>query len=127
MLMDMHAADSLVSGYEKRISRLQLPDPDDRHVLAAALEAEAEMILTWNVRDFPTATLEPLGVRVATPDTFFLTLLETGRDEVLAVLRETRLSLKNPPVPAAEYLEVLRAQGLEGFCEAIGNLDPLDA
>lgn len=118
-LMDLHAADSLVSGYEGRIENLQLPDPDDRHVLAAALEAEAETIVTWNVRHFPAVTLEPLGVGVATPDVLLLSLLKSGREEVLAVLRETRGSLKNPPVSAADYLEILRVQGLGGFCAAI--------
>ena len=53
-LMDAHAGDCLVSGYEKHISTLSLPDPNDRHVLAAAIEADADAIVTWNLKDFPS-------------------------------------------------------------------------
>jgi len=43
--MDVHAVDALVTGYEDLIPCLQLPDPNDRHVLAAAIRAEAEVIV----------------------------------------------------------------------------------
>jgi hypothetical protein len=47
---------SLVSGYEARIPQLSLPDTDDRHVLAAAIEAGATVIVTFNLSDFPDAS-----------------------------------------------------------------------
>lgn len=56
-LMNRHAADSLVTGFEHRIAQLTLPDPDDRHVLAAAIHCHAEVILTRNLRDFPASAL----------------------------------------------------------------------
>ena len=56
-LMDLHAEDSLVTGYEPKIHELELPDANDRHVLAAAIKAKAEIILTWNTKDFPKAKL----------------------------------------------------------------------
>ena len=118
-LMDLHAADSLVTGFEHHVERFQLPDPDDRHVLAVALEARAEAIVTWNLRDFPAAVLGPLGVTVESPDDLILMLLNARRDAVLAVVRETRLSLKHPPRSAAEYLGILRAQWLVKCCEVI--------
>jgi hypothetical protein len=51
-----------VSGYEPLIEGLKLPDPDDRHVLAAAVKAGAQVIVTRNLRDFPAADLEPSGL-----------------------------------------------------------------
>ena len=51
--------DSLVTGYEPAIDGLKLPDLDDRHVLAAALRANAEIIVTANLKDFPAESLLP--------------------------------------------------------------------
>jgi predicted nucleic acid-binding protein len=51
-LMDRHATDALVTGYEDLIPGLHLPDPNDRHVLAAAIRGRADVIVTANLRDF---------------------------------------------------------------------------
>jgi hypothetical protein len=115
-LMDLHAEGCLVTGYERRIQDLELPDVDDRHVLAAAIEAEAGMILTWNLRDFPEAVLANHGLRAATPDDLLAGLIEDHREEMIAVLREARLSLKQPPLTTVEYLVTLRTQGLTRTC-----------
>jgi hypothetical protein len=114
--MDLHAEGSLVSGYERRMQDLELPDVDDRHVLAAAIEAEAGIILTWNLRDFPEAVLASHGLRAATPDELLAGLIEDHREKMIAVLHEARLSLKQPPLTAAEYLATLRNQGLAQTC-----------
>lgn len=52
-LMDQAVPDCLVTGYEELIESLVLPDPDDRHVLAAAIRSQAGVIVTYNVKDFP--------------------------------------------------------------------------
>ena len=52
-LMNTHVRDCLVTGYEPLIGGLSLPDPDDRHVLAAAIRSQADLILTFNLKDFP--------------------------------------------------------------------------
>lgn len=66
-LMDKHAIDALVTGYEDLIPSLQLPDPNDRHVLAAAIRARADVIVTVNLRDFPSESLAPLAIEAAAP------------------------------------------------------------
>ena len=111
-LMDEHAQGSLVRNFEHRIPSVPLPDPDDRHVLAAAVEEGAECIVTWNVADFPGGIVEPLGISILTPDELMTRLLRARPEDACAVVRETRLSLKNPPKSIDEYLEILRVRGL---------------
>lgn len=111
-LMDLHAGDCLVSGYEWRIENLSLPDENDRHVLAAAIEAEADAIVTWNLSDFPQATLAAQGIERWTPDDLLMHLLAINEDAIVKLMHEHRAVLKNPPKSAAEYLETLEQQRL---------------
>ncbi len=97
-LMDLHTGDCLVSGHEWRVESLSLPDENDRHVLAAAIEAEADALVTWNLADFPENRLKALGIERWTPDDL--------------LMREHRAVLKNPPKSAAEYLDTLEQQRL---------------
>ena len=76
LLMDRALPDARIEGYHRHVSAFQLPDPDDRHVMAVALEAGAEMVVTFNIRDFPRAVTELLGVTVVHPDRFVTALLE---------------------------------------------------
>jgi hypothetical protein len=76
-----------VRAFEHRIPGLELPDPNDRHVLAAALEAGASIIVTHNLRHFPPAALAPHGVRAEAPDTF-MTALHLARPELIAAVIE---------------------------------------
>jgi len=75
MLMDQHATDALVTGYEELIDGLHLPDPDDRHVLAAAIRGRADVIVTCNLKDFPAGALKSYGIEAQHPDEFLLNLL----------------------------------------------------
>ena len=111
-LMDEHAVDALVTGYEDLIPGLQLPDPDDRHVLAAAIRGHADVIVTMNLRDFPPDDLSPFGIDAQHPDEFVLFLLDLAPGTVVSAAQNHRLSLKNPPKTGAEYLATLERQGL---------------
>lgn len=66
-LMNAHVRDCLVTNYEDLIPVLTLPDPDDRHVLAAAIRSSADVIVTFNLGDFPPETLKKWGIEGATP------------------------------------------------------------
>jgi predicted nucleic acid-binding protein len=103
-LMDAHAPDCLVTGHEGLIRDLQLPDPDDRHVLAAAIRAGASVIVTYNLRDFPQTTLSFYGVEAQHPDEFVCRLFDADEYRVLAAVREQRAALRNPPVVASDFV-----------------------
>jgi len=72
MLMDKHAVDALVTDYEDLIPVLHLPDPNDAHVLAAAIRGRVDVIVTMNLRDFPASTIGLLGIEAQHPDEFIL-------------------------------------------------------
>lgn len=118
-LMDTYLPDALVTGHEPLIAGLTLPDPDDRHVLAAAIHAGASAIVTLNLRDFPATVLDAHDIRPLHPDAFVCELI--GRDArlVLAAMRDHRQDLKNPPKTPAEYLATLESLGMPNTVAAL--------
>ncbi|MES2116764.1 MAG: PIN domain-containing protein [Pseudomonadota bacterium] len=111
-LMNAHVRDCLVTGFEHLIPAIQLPDPDDHHVVAAALHAGASLIVTFNLKDFPAEALKPYNLVAQHPDDFIVNLLDLQPAGVLAAAASHRRSLKKPPKKAEEYLDTLLAQGL---------------
>jgi hypothetical protein len=111
-LMDSHAPDCIVTGCEDLIAGLSLPDLDDRHVLAAAIRAGAEAIVTFNLPHFPAATLAKFGVEAMHPDDFLERLIDMNLGIVLVAVRKHRASLKNPPQSPDEYLATLEKAGV---------------
>lgn len=111
-LMNQAVPECLVEGYETHISSLTLPDADDRHVLAAAITAEASWIVTSNLKDFPEDALKPYGIQAIHPDDFVQVLIQKHEDSVVTAARACRARLQNPPKSADEYLSRLASQGL---------------
>ena len=89
-----------------------MPDPDDRHVLAAAIRAGADTIVTCNLTDFPAETLARFDIHAQHPDDFLLGLLDLDPGVVCAAIKRQRENLRNPPKTAAELLTTLENQGL---------------
>lgn len=112
-LMNQSVPDCVVSDYERHIPLLSLPDADDRHVLAAAIEAKAPFIVTFNLQDFPNSVLDAYGVEAVHPDRFFLGLYSEGPELFLRGLADHRASLRSPPKTTAEYVSTLKAVGLK--------------
>lgn len=111
-LMNAHVRDCLVTGFESIIPSLTLPDPDDRHVLAAAIRGGADLIVTFNLKDFPQQVLAPFGIEAQHPDDFLISQLDLAPQLVCVAAKRHRGSLKNPPKPIDEYLLTLEAQGV---------------
>lgn len=105
--------DSLVTGYEHLINSVDdLPDEDDRHVVAAAIHARAELIVTFNLKDFPGSVLSRYNVEAVHPDDFITYQFDLSEPKVLVAAQTCRRRLKNPPKTAEEYLDTLKTQGL---------------
>jgi hypothetical protein len=121
MLMDKHAKDALVTGYEELIEALHLPDPNDRHVLAAAIRGRADVIVTFNVRHFPPEVLSAFEIEGQNPDEFIKHLLDLSPTTVVAAAQRHRGSLKNPPKTVDEYLAMLEREGLPETVAALGG------
>jgi hypothetical protein len=122
--MDKAIPDALVTGYEHLIDSIELPDRNDRHVLAAAIRSGASVIVTLNLADFPSHALRNFRIEAQHPDDFVLALLETFPDLVLEAARTHRASLKNPPKTEDEYLAELDDQGL---AKSVGEIRGLIA
>ena len=111
-LMNAHVRDCLVVGFESLIETLALPDPSDRHVLAAAITAHADLIVTKNLNDFPADRLAPFRIGAEHPDAFVRNLFDVDEATAIAAIAQHRASLQNPPKSVDEYLDTLLAMEL---------------
>jgi hypothetical protein len=110
--MNRAIPDVLVTGYESLIAGVSLPDPDDRHVVAAAIRAGAQAIITQNLRDFPKDKLEPFGLEAVHPDDFVLNSIDLAPARIGAAVEAQAAALKSPPKTRAELLDTLQQNGL---------------
>ncbi len=120
-LMDRHTRDCLIVGYEESLDEFQLPDPDDRHVLAAAVVGDCDRIITSNLRDFPESAVAPYGIQVQHPDEFLSELLESMPFHFCDAVRKVRSRLKAPPVSLEDYLFTLSRSGLKSTVEKLNQ------
>jgi len=112
VLMNKAVPDALVTGYESLTEHLQLPDINDRHVLAAAIRCGAQAIVTFNLKDFPDKVLGQYDIEAIHPDTFIENQLDLHQGAVITTAKQHRQALKNPPKTADEYIDTLASQGL---------------
>jgi len=102
--MNAHALDALVTGYEHLSEGLVLPDPKDRHVLAAAIVGQADAVVTFNLDDFPEDILRQYGLEAIHPDDFLVCQFDLSPPLFLAAVRMHRASMRNPPKSPSQYL-----------------------
>jgi predicted nucleic acid-binding protein len=111
-LMATAVRDWRVDGYEDLIPTFTLPDPDDRHVLAAAVHAQASTIVTANLRHFPAPTLGSFDVQAVDPDNFILAQLRLDQATVETAIQHIANSWRRPPGTIAMVLASLERAGL---------------
>lgn len=111
-LMNGVLPEAEVRGWEVRMEGLTVPDPGDCHVLAAALTAGAETILTMNLRDFPASSLSPHGIAALHPDNFLSRLYDVDPELVRASTEAAHANLSRSTPSFGDYLDRLERQGL---------------
>lgn len=104
-----------VEGYAHRVADLELPDKDDRHVFAAAVESGCDAIVTYNLRDFPREALAPYGIEALHPDDLLMRLVEEDPDAMRAVVQDLIRAKAHPPRTLAEEAAGLRRNRLQRF------------
>jgi predicted nucleic acid-binding protein len=123
-LMEAAVPDAAVTSYEPLIEGLKLPDPGDRHVLAAAIKCNASVIVTFNEKDFPASSLAPFGIDRQHPDEFVEYLFDLDAAAVVTAAQRQRASLRHPPIGIDAYLDSLRRQGLVQTAKALRDFRP---
>jgi predicted nucleic acid-binding protein len=121
-LMNENVRDSLVTDYQWIIPNLNLPDVNDRHVLAAAIKAKAEVIVTTNTKDFSLSELEKYDIEAQHQDTFIVNLIDLNPVQVIEAVQKCHQRRKNPPCSFDEYLEKLLRQELLNTVSMIKEL-----
>lgn len=110
--MDLSCENALVRGYSHLIEKLELPDPDDRHVLAAAIAGGCTGIVTQNLQDFPEEVVAKYHLEIWHPDRFLSSHVKLDPIGFCESVRNVRARLKKPPMSIDQYFENLRALGL---------------
>lgn len=121
--MNASVPDCLVMNYEKLTNSIELPDPDDRHVVAAAIVGHADAIVTFNTRDFPEAVLRPYDIEVQHPDEFVMNQLQLHKIPALSAIKKMRMRWANPARSAQDLITAFEPRGLlltaDLLCEAM--------
>ncbi len=112
-------------GYEDLVETLTLPDPADRHVVAAAIVAQASVIVTFNEADFPAEVLAPFGMHTRHPDEFILDVESLDSALFLEAVSFDIGHYRNPPVSLADYCAALRKAGVPQTADLIEQISIL--
>jgi hypothetical protein len=104
--------DALVENYEELVKSLNLPDQKDRHVLAAAIKTNANIIVTNNIKDFPEDYLARFGLTAKTADDFLTDTIDLNNDIAVEAFRSLVLNRTNPHLDEFDVLDRLRKNGL---------------
>jgi len=114
-LMNTAIKDSVIENFEPLIDTLTLPDPNDRHVLAAAIASQATAIITFNTKDVPGAC----GVPAIHPDDFLAAQYSLDPQTTIAAIGTLRQRLQNPPKTAHQLIATYQRQGLPKVCDIL--------
>ncbi|MFT4067425.1 PIN domain-containing protein [Paraburkholderia sp.] len=101
-----------------------LPDPDDRHVLAAAIAGHADCIVTANRRDFPAEIVARYDIEIVDPDRFIINQWDLDPLVTMAAFKRMRARRKKPEASVEDFALALERSGLPATAQRI--LDAAD-
>lgn len=113
--------DAMVDGYDDLIDAMTC-DPKDRHVLAAALRGGAEVLVTFNVKDFPAASVEHFDIDIVHPDDFLLDQLDLYRPATLRAIDDLVEGYDSPAMTTEDFLLALIRAQVPKFAEAARSM-----
>ena len=114
--------DASVTYSEETEERLKLPDENDRHVLAAAIDGGADELLTLNVKDFPTNILMAEEIMRRHPDEFLLELLNSHPNKMNLVLEEVLSRAQSHGIDTSNWRALMKRAKLPRFGKALDQL-----
>ena len=114
--------DALVENYESLIDGLELPDLKDKHVLAAAIKTNANVIVTNNIKDFPAEYLARFGLKAKSVDDFITDLIDLNQERAIQAFRDLVLNRTNPDLDEYQILDRLRKSGLKDSADYLHSL-----
>lgn len=103
----------MVTHYEELIATLSLPDERDRHVLAAAIKSDANLIVTNNVKDFDNDYLARFGLIAKSADDFITDTIDLNTEIAKEAFMNMVANRTNPSLDAYQVLDILRNRGLK--------------
>jgi predicted nucleic acid-binding protein len=115
--MQRYFADAMVTGYDDMVPAMT-NDPRDRHVLAAAVRGGAEVLVTFNTKDFPAESVEPFDLDVVHPDDFLLDQLDLYYEPTLRALVDLVEGYDSPAMTVDDFLLALTRAGVPKFVDA---------
>ena len=98
---------------------LELPDPDDVHVLASALAGHADCIVTANLKDFPAEIVAQLGIEVIHPDQFIVAQWDLDQLVAVAAFKRMRARWKQPQASAEDFAAAMERGGLPATAQRL--------
>ncbi|UAJ14077.1 PIN domain-containing protein [Aquirufa lenticrescens] len=115
-------AGAMVQDYESITKTLKLPDLKDRHVLAAAIKSNADIIVTNNLKDFPESYLKGFNIAAKNADDFLTDLIDLNHEIALAAFQMMVSHKKNPDLDEYQVLDICRKNGLKDTADYLHAL-----
>ncbi len=110
--MERAFRDACVTGHEALIPAVNLPDANDCHVLAAAVHANAQVLVTDNLKDFPSDELAKFEIELKSPDEFISDTITLHEQTAFGALKTMRTSYQNPALSTGKIIQFAESRGL---------------